>query len=78
MGDFDINLLRKNKMMLNYYETYSQVPFLVKKYMNLCFSHSLHQVIVEPTSTTMLTTTLIDHILTNSPEKEIQSGVILR
>ena len=40
------------------------------------FSHSLHQLIVESTRTTERTKTLIDHILTNSSEKVIQSGVI--
>ena len=43
--------------------------------MNLCFSHSLHQLFAEP-ETTEHTKTLIDHILTHSPEKLIQSWVI--
>ena len=37
--------------------------------MDLCFCHSLDQLIVEPTRTTERINTLIDHILTNSPEK---------
>ena len=44
--------------------------------MDLCFSHSLHQLIAEPARTTERTKTLIDHILTNSAEKVIRSGVI--
>ena len=44
--------------------------------MDLCSSHSLHQLIAEPKRTTECTKTLIEHILTNSPEKVIQSGVI--
>ena len=36
--------------------------------MDLCFSHSLRQLIEEPTETTERTKTLVDHILTNSPE----------
>ena len=36
----------------------------------------LHQVIVEPTRTIKHTKTLLDCILTNYPEKVIQSGVI--
>ena len=59
-----------------YYDSYSQASPLVKKYMDLCFSHSLHQLIAEPTRTTKCTKTLIDHILTNSAEKVIQSGAI--
>lgn len=43
--------------------------------MDLCFSHSLRQLIEEPTETTERTKTLVDHILTNSPENFIQSGV---
>ena len=59
-----------------YSDFYSQAPPLVKNYIDLCFSHSLHQLIMEPTRTTEHTKTLIDHILTNSPEKVIQSSVI--
>ena len=44
--------------------------------MDLWFSHSLHQLLVEPTRTIERTKTLTDHILTNSPEKVIQNGVI--
>ena len=75
MGDFNIKLLRGNKMLLDkqYYDSYSQAPHLVKKYMDLCFSHSIHQLIAEPTRTTKCTKTRIDHILTNSPEKVIQT-----
>ena len=58
------------------YDLYNQALHLVRKYMNLFFSHSLHQLIVEATKTSMCAKTLIDHILTNSPEKIIQRGVI--
>ena len=44
--------------------------------MNLCFSYSLHQLIIEPTRTTEGTETRIDYILRNSPGKVIQSSVI--
>ena len=43
--------------------------------MDLCFSHSLRQLIEELTETTERTKTLVDHILANSPENSIQSGV---
>ena len=74
----DFNLLSLNKMLLDkqYYDSYSQAPPLVEKYMDLCFSHFLHQLIAEPTRTTKRTKTLIDHILTNSAEKAIQNGAI--
>ena len=49
---------------------------MVKINIDLCFSHSLHQLIRKPTRTTKHAKTLIDHILTNYPEKIIQSGVI--
>ena len=73
IGDFNVNLLRGNKMLLDkqYYDSYSQASPLVTKYMDLCFSHSLHQLIAEPTRTTDRTKTPIDHILTNSAEKVI-------
>ena len=66
MGKFNINLLSRNETLLDkqYYDSCSQVLPLVKKYMNLCLSHSPHQLIVEPTRTTERTKILIDHILT--------------
>ena len=51
-------------------------PLLKKIYKELCFPRSLHQLIAEPTKTTERTKTLINHILTNSAEKVIQSGAI--
>ena len=42
--------------------------------MVLCFSHSLHQFIMEITKTGEHSKTLIGHILMNSAEKVIQSG----
>ena len=78
LSDFNVNLLSRNKMLLDkqYYDSYSQTPPLVKKYMDICFSHSLHKLIAEPTRTTKRTKTLIDHIFTSSAKQLIQSGVI--
>ena len=59
-----------------HYDSYSQAPRLVKKYMDLSCSHSLHQLPVKLTTTSERTKTLIDHILTNCPGKVIQCGVI--
>ena len=57
---------------------YSKIYYssMFKKHIDLCFSHSLHQLIIEPTITTGHAKTLTDHVLTNSPEKVIQSVVI--
>ena len=44
--------------------------------MDFGYSYSLEQLISVPTRITKITTTLIDHVLTNSPHKIIQSGVI--
>ena len=78
IGDFNVNLLSGNKIILEkqYSDSYSQASPIVKINIDLCFSHFLHQLIRKPTRTTKHTKTLIDHILTNSPEKIIQSGVI--
>ena len=78
IGDLNVNLLSGNKMLLKkqYSDSYSQAPPIVNNYTELCFSHSLHQLIMKPTRTTEHTKTLIDHILTNSSENVIQSGVI--
>ena len=59
-----------------YSDSYSQAPSIVKKYIALWFSHSLHQLIMEPTRTVEHAKTLTDHILTNCPQKLIQSGII--
>ena len=78
MDDFKVNLLSRNKILLDkqYYDSYRQAPPLIKKYMDISFSHSIHQLTAEPTRTTEHTKTLIDHILMNSAEKVIQSGGI--
>ena len=70
IGDFNVNLMSGNKLVLEkqYSDPYSQASLISKNYKDLCFSHSLHQLIREPTWTTEHTKTLIDHILTNSPE----------
>ena len=51
--NFNVNLLRGNKMMLKnqYSDSYSYALPFVKKYMDLCFSQSLSQSIMESTRT---------------------------
>ena len=78
MGDFNINLLYEDKMILEKQcsVTYNQIQPMTKKYLDLCFLNSLSQLILQPTRTTSQSQTLIDHILTNSSEKIVQSGTI--
>ena len=49
---------------------------MINRYGEFCQIHSLKQLITCPTRVTCNTSTLIDHILTNSSEKIFQSGVI--
>ena len=66
LGDFNINMLPKNKHNGNG----------IKVYKELCILHNLTQIITEPTRITKNTQTLLDHILTNSVDKISQSGTI--
>ena len=49
---------------------------MINRYKDFCQIHSLKQLITCPTRVTCNTSTLIDHILTNSTEKIFQSGTI--
>ena len=49
---------------------------LVNKYKEFCQTFSLTEIIKEPTRITCSTSTLLDHIPTNSSEKVTQKGVI--
>ena len=51
------------------------VHTLINKYQEFCQVFSLKQLITYPTRVTCNTSSLIDHILTNSAEKIFQSGV---
>ena len=66
-----------NKILLKkqYSDSYSQASPITKNCTDICFSHSFHQILMTPTRTKEDSKILIDHILTNSPEKVIQSGV---
>ena len=74
IGDFNINLLSGNKMTLKkqYSDAYSQTPPIVKNYIDLCLSHSLHQLIWEPTRTTEYTKTIMDHIIRTLQKKSFR------
>ena len=48
----------------------------MRSYLEFCFTHSFEKTIPRPTRVSDRTATIIDHILTNSPDKVSQSGVI--
>ena len=79
LGDFNINLFHNGKNIFGkkgYTSKLKSLPSLTKEYLDFGYSYSLEQLISVPTRITKITTTLIDHVLTNSPHKIIQSGVI--
>ena len=79
LGDFNINLLIEGKDIFRCKSdeiNHKQMSSMTKEYLDLCLSFSLKQLISVPTRVTETTATLIDHILTNSSQKIIQSGVI--
>ena len=79
LGDFNINLLQKRKYVLNrkgMAVCQGAVHTLINKYLKMCQIFSLKQLITCPTRVTWNTSSLIDHILTNSSEKIFQSGTI--
>ena len=65
LGDFNINLMNSKK----------NVPNGIKKYREFCSQHGLKQLITSPTRITMTSTSLLDHILTNSSKRVSQSRV---
>ena len=79
LGDININLLPKDKEVFRQKSVNTinkEIPHLTGSYLKLCFTHSLEQKITRPTRATDQTVTLINHILTNSPDKVTQLGVI--
>ena len=79
LGDININLQPKDKEIFRHKPANTinkEIPHLTRSYLEFCFTHSLEQIITRPTRITDQTATLIDHILTNSPDKVSQSGVI--
>ena len=65
LGDLNMNLMNNKK----------HVPNGIKKYREFCSQHGLKQLITSPTRITMTSTSLFDHILNNSSERVLQSGV---
>lgn len=74
LGDTNYNLLdKKNNLVI---PSYTTPLYLTKKYVELIHPFGLTQIIEEPTRTTDRTSTLLDHILLNTPSKVTQSGVL--
>ena len=79
LGDININFQPKDKEIFRHKPANAinkEIPHLTRSYSEFCFTHSLEQIVTRPTRITDQTATLIDHILTNSPDKVSQSGVI--
>ena len=66
LGDININLIYLGQ----------QMPMGIKRYYQMCALLGLSQIINNATRITEKTSSLLDHILTNSKEKISQSGVI--
>ena len=80
LGDFNINLLFKGNCILdktqeikNHFKDFS---LKIKKNNEFCSIYDFKQLINCRTRTTCNTSTLIDHILTNTQDNISQSGVI--
>ena len=79
LGDFNINLLQNNKFVLKENQPLDSKNLnspLLPKYKELCQIFSLKEIIQETTRVTSSTSSLLDHILTNSGWKVSQKGVI--
>ena len=79
LGDFNINLIQNNIYILKEHESSiseSLMTPLVNQYKELCQKFSLKQMLREPTRITCNSSTLLDHILSNSDEKISNSGII--
>ena len=75
LGDLNFNLLDNSKYILDTKCSKVMVPW-VKKYSQLCCMHNLKQLISSPSRVSKTTSTLLDHILTNSNDLVSHSGVL--
>ena len=67
LGDLNINLINTQK---------SHIPNGIKRYREFCSLHGLKQLITSPTRITENSSSLLDHVLTNSTDRVSQSGVV--
>ena len=75
-GGINLNFQPKDKEIFRHKSANTinkVIPHFTTSYLEFCFTHSLEQIITRPTRVTDQTTTLIDHILTNSSDKVRQS-----
>ena len=63
----NINLIKSQK---------SHIPNGIKRYREFCSLHGLKQLITSPTRITENSSSLLDHILTNSTDRVSRSGVV--
>ena len=66
LGDLNINLINKQK----------HIPNGIKRYKEFCSLYGLEQLISTPTRVTENSSSILDHILTNSTDRVSQPGVI--
>ena len=76
LGDFKINLFQSGIYILIGKGSTTSVHTLINRNEKFCQTYSLKKLITRPTRLTYNTSSLIDHILTNSIEKIFQSGII--
>ena len=76
LGDLNFNLLNVNgKYSFSNKKDAGTIPWL-KEYIQFCTIHNLKQLIRTSTRTSKGTSTLLDHILTNTEELVLQYGVV--
>ena len=79
LGGSNINLQSKDKEIFGRKSANAinkEMPHLTRSYLEFCRTHSLEQITTRSTRVADQTATLVDHILTNSPDKVSQSGII--
>ena len=78
LGDSNINMYHSNKYIAHDDNKISSMfqSHDIKNYHQFCVVHGLKQLIQSPTHVTCSTSTLIDHILTSTPSRVSQKGVI--
>ena len=80
LGDLNINLCENGTLIRetnkNIVKGTNKISLEAKKYLWFCKSFGFRQIIKSPTRVTVSTSSLLDHILTNTNEKIAQWGLI--
>ena len=85
LGDFNINLWHKDNYIFHKDKTLSHQEIQeiapskatdIIKYQEFCSLHGLKQLISTPTRVSENKSSLLDHVLTNTQENVLQSGII--